>query len=138
MANVPQDFFFQRRGSNQPSFVRAAEKPRLFSPMRTAGPAARTALAFSELCTHALDMLFSCFGLFHGDGPADPFITRERRNVFPCGERGLVGGKGFPQIRRNLVYAAAGDCFFSRMFFRLHSTGMIAGAQTENQKSGWK
>ena len=83
-----------------------------FSPMRAAGPAARPALAFFELLAHPLDMLSSCFGLFHGDGPADPFIARERRDVFPGSERGLVGGKSFPQIRRDFVYHAAGDCFF--------------------------
>jgi hypothetical protein len=85
--------------------------------MRAAGPAARPALAFFELCTYALDMFASCFGLFYGDGPADPFIARERRDVFPCGERGLVGGKGCPQIRRDFVYDAAGDCFPGHMFF---------------------
>jgi len=86
------------------------------SPMRTAGPAARPALAFFELRTHALDMLAPCFGLFYGRGPADPFITRERGDVFPCGERGLVGDKGFPQIRREFVYHAAGDYFLRHMF----------------------
>jgi hypothetical protein len=82
------------------------------SPMRTAGPAARPALAFFKLRTNPLDMLSPCFGLFYGRGPADPFIARERRNVFPCGERGLIGRKGFPQIRRDFVHDAAGDCFF--------------------------
>ena len=100
--------------------------------MRTAGPAARPALAFSELRTHPLDMLAPGFGLFYGDGPADPFIARERRDVFPCGQSGLVGGKGFPQIRGDFVYDAAGDCFF-----RAHWSDIVAGDRAgENQKSG--
>jgi hypothetical protein len=84
--------------------------------MRTAGPAAWPALALFELCTNPLDMLFSCFVLFYGRGPANPLIARERRDVFPSGEHGFVGSKGFPQIRREFVYNATGDCFFRQMF----------------------
>jgi len=84
--------------------------------MRTAGPTARPALPFFELRAHPLDMLSPCFGLFYGDGPANPFIARKRRDVSPGSERGLVGGKGFPQIRRDFVNDAAGDCFFRHIF----------------------
>ena len=104
--------------------------------MRTAGPAARPALAFPELFTRPLDMLSSCFGLFYGDGPADPFIARERRDVFPCSERGLIGGKGFPLIRRDFVCHAAGDCFFRHAFFLAYSSDIVAEDRArENQKS---
>jgi hypothetical protein len=95
--------------------------------MRTAGPAARPALAFFELRTHPLDMLSSGFGLFYRNGPADPFITRERRDVFPCAERSLVRCKGFTQIRRDFVHDAARDCFFGHMFCLPHSSDIVVG-----------
>ena len=78
--------------------------------MRATGPAAGAALAFFELLARPLDMFSPGFVLFDGDGPADPFIARERRDVFPGGERGLVGGKGFPQIRGDFMQDTAGDC----------------------------
>ena len=107
--------------------------------MWTARPAARPALAFFELGTHPFNMLSPRFGLFYRDGPADPFIARKRRDVFPCSERGLVGGKSFPQIRRDLVYDAAGDCFFRHMFFLAHWSDIVTGLRaTENQKPGAK
>ena len=84
--------------------------------MRTAGPTARSALAFFEHVMRPLHMLSPRLGLFYGDGPADPFIPRKRRDIFPCGKRGLVGGKGIPQIRREFVYDAAGNCFFRHTF----------------------
>jgi hypothetical protein len=103
------------------SFVRVVRPPmrpgpsQSLSPMRTAGPAARPPHAFFELSTQPLHMLSPCFGLFYGDGPADPFIARERRNVFPCDKCGLIGGKGFSQIRGDFVYDAARDCSFRHM-----------------------
>ena len=94
--------------------------------MGTAGPAAWPALAFPELRAYPLNMLSPCFGLFYGDRPADPFIARERCDVFPCGKRGLVGGKGFPQIRGDFMRHAAGDCFLRHMFFLSVTFGAFA------------
>jgi len=81
--------------------------------MRAAGPTARPAHALFQLRLHALDVLLSGFRFLHRDHPADPFIARERRNVLPRGPRRRVGNKRRAQIRRELVYDAAGDRFFA-------------------------
>jgi len=114
------------------------ETQEYLSAVGTAGPAARPALAFTELLTRSLDMLSPGFGFFYGDGPADPFITRQWRDVFPGGEGSLVGGKGFSQIRGNSVYDAAGDCFLRHMFFRANPSDIVAGDWTQEKQNQGK
>ena len=56
-------------------------------------------------------MLLSGFQLLDGDHPADPFIARERRNIFPLCARGGIGDEGFSQIGREVMDHAGGELF---------------------------
>src|SRR5579862_8024956 len=60
------------------------------SAVRTARPATRPAHSFLELRAYTLNVLSSGFRFLDGDGPADPFIAREWRNILPFCPRGRV------------------------------------------------
>ena len=51
--------------------------------MDAADPATWAALTFVHFVTHNNDMFGPGGGLFYGDDPADPFIARQRSDVFP-------------------------------------------------------
>jgi hypothetical protein len=80
--------------------------------MRAAGPAARPALSLHKPRARPLDPPAPCFRLFGILDPADPLITRERRNILPRGQRSRVGRQGLAQIIWCFVYYAGGDVFF--------------------------
>ena len=80
--------------------------------MRTARPTTRPTLSFNQLRTHSLDMLFSRFRFLHRGRPANPLITRERRQVVPRITCRLAGSERFPQIGGHLMHHARGEpCF---------------------------
>ncbi len=80
--------------------------------MATARPAAGPPAAFFELRAHPFDMLPSGLIFLDGDGPADPLVARERRNILPRCQRLRVGNKCFFQIRRQFMHHAAGNLCF--------------------------
>ena len=88
-----------------------------FLAVRAAGPATRPALSFFEARAHLLHVVPSGFRLLDIGNPADPFIAREGREVFPFCQRGGVGSESVSQIHRYAVYRAGGDRF-SRHFPR--------------------
>jgi hypothetical protein len=77
--------------------------------MRTARPAARPPHPFFELRAHPFDMLLPCVIFLDGDGPADPFVARERRYVFPGRQCPRVGRERLSEIRRKVMYDSSGD-----------------------------
>src|ERR1700676_2483501 len=76
--------------------------------MRTARPAARPAHPFFELRAHPFDMLAPCLLFLDGDGPADPLVARERRDVFPGRQRLRVGRERLAEISREVMYDSSG------------------------------
>ena len=90
-------------------FLRTAH--RLILPVSTAHPATRAAHAFFKLRAYPFDMLLPRLRPFYGNGPTDPFIARERRNVFPRRQSLRVGCQGFSQICGQVVRHAAGNFF---------------------------
>lgn len=98
-------FFIQEKTPNQTecglgafSFTQNALNrgaDRLVCAMDTSDPATRSALPLFELYAHPLHMLSSRLFLFHGGGPADPFIARERSQTLPHCECRRVGSKCF-------------------------------------------
>src|ERR1700689_3927734 len=85
----------------------------------TAGPAARPAHSVFQLGTNSLDMLPARFRLLDGDGPTDPFVARERGDIFPLRPGFGIGNKSFAQIGRNAVDYAGGE--LRRHAFTIHA-----------------
>ena len=56
---------------------------KLFSAMYASGPATRPAHAFAKLFARSLNSTNSRFRLFRRYNPANKFVARKRRNVFP-------------------------------------------------------
>jgi hypothetical protein len=79
------------------------------SSMPTARPAARPPHPFFELRAHSYDMLPPCLILLDGDGPADPLVARQRRDVFPGRQCPQVGRERLSQICRKVMYRSSGD-----------------------------
>jgi hypothetical protein len=77
--------------------------------MRAAGPAARPPHPFFKLRAHPFDMLPPGLILLDGDGPAYPFVARERRNVFPSRPCFRVGRERLAEVGREVVYDSGGD-----------------------------
>src|SRR5262245_52265767 len=74
-----------------------------FSTVRTARPTTRSPLSVFEVGTAPFDPVSSCFWFFGRLDPADPFISRKRRDVLPCLQRFGVGGERLFQVRREIV-----------------------------------
>jgi len=75
----------------------------LISSMNAADPATRATHPIFKLCDCSLDMLPSFLRCLDRFNPANPFIAREWRNVFPLCQCRFVVRKGLPQIRRQFV-----------------------------------
>ena len=54
-------------------------------------------------------MLPPCLIFLDGDGPADPFVARERRYVFPGRQCLRVGRERLSEISRKVMYDSSGD-----------------------------
>jgi len=67
----------------------------LFSAVRTAWPAARSAHSFLKFRAYSLNVLSSRFRFLDGDNPADPLIAREWRNILPFCPRRRVRNENF-------------------------------------------
>jgi hypothetical protein len=65
------------------------------SAVRTAWPATRAAHSFFKLRADPLNVLPSGFRSLHGDNPADPLISRQRRNILPFCPRCRVRNEKF-------------------------------------------
>jgi hypothetical protein len=70
-------------------------------------------------------VLLSSFGFLDGNGPADPLIARERRDVLPFGVRRGIGEESFSQVGGEAVHWASGNGFFG------HGVLYIAGQSVE-------
>ena len=77
--------------------------------MQTARPAARAPHSFFELRADPFDMLPPCLILLDGDGPADPLVAGERRNVLPGRQRLRVGRERLSEIGRKVMYDSSRD-----------------------------
>ncbi len=115
--------------------------------MRAAGPATRPPHAFFELGAHPFDMLPPCLGFFDGDGPADPLVAREGRDVFPSRQRPRVGSERLSKIGRKVMDDSSGDSNSCHRFSRRlkdqnlireynPDIGAIAGDDAENAGGG--
>jgi hypothetical protein len=93
----------------------------LVIPVDAAHPAAWAAFAFVHFVFHHYDMFGSSLGLGAGDGPADPLIPRQRRDVFPYGQHLFVGQNSLPHILRKFVHGAIGKCFRKHTFILAQS-----------------
>ena len=71
--------------------------------MRTAGPAARSALSFGEFCPDPLNVVRAGALLLDRYRPADPLIPRQRGETVPRVQDRLIGGECLPKIVRHVV-----------------------------------
>lgn len=51
--------------------------------MRTSSPTTRTALPFQKIFAHDSHSAIACFKFLCRSNPTNPFVTRERSEVFP-------------------------------------------------------
>ena len=63
----------------------------------------------------ARDFAVSCFLLLGGFDPADPFVTRERREIDPSCERVGVTDQKFAQVFRQLMHDACRNGFLHQL-----------------------
>ena len=80
-----------------------ASRKRSFLAMRTPSPAARPAHPFRKLRKRLLYADASRLGLLTGCDPADPFASRERRDVVPGRFRFRLRGERLAKISRQRV-----------------------------------
>jgi len=92
--------------------VQASQSPNRYeragiSAVRAARPTTGPALSIEKLRTRALYPGSSGLRFFCGFDPADPFISSERRDVFPRAKRAGFALKGQSQILWKIMYDAA-------------------------------
>jgi hypothetical protein len=95
--------------------------------MDTPRPATWSSLTVHNLFAEALDVILSRLFLLHGDGPADPFVPCERREVIPRLTYLFGRQQGFPHVRRDCMNDTGGETI-------CHSI-MIANFEVEDMKS---
>jgi len=71
--------------------------------MRTAGPTTGAAFAGLEILDRALNSATARGFLFCRNDPTNPFIPRQRRQIFPGCLRRRVRGQRFGQVSRNFM-----------------------------------
>ena len=81
--------------------------------MRTARPTTWSPLSVSEAGTAPFDPASSCLSFFGRRDPANPFITREGRNVHPRLQRFCVGSQRLFQVSGQVMDHTAQDLFFA-------------------------
>ena len=79
------------------------------SSMRTTRPAARPPHPFFQFRAYPFDMLAPCLVFLHRDGPTDPLVAREWREVFPSRQCLRVGREGVSEISWKVVHDSLGD-----------------------------
>lgn len=82
------------------------------SAVRAAGPATRTALAISQVCASPVDALAPGLLLLGGFDPADPFVSRQRRDRLPGGKGCIVGLERGSDIVGKMMDDSAWNEFF--------------------------
>ena len=83
----------------------------LFSAVRTAWPAARSAHSFLKFRAYPLDVLPSSFCFLDRDNPANPLIACQWRNILPFCPCHRVRNENLSQIRWYAVYRARRERF---------------------------
>ena len=99
----------------------------LISSMNAAYPAARSPHTVDQFRDHSSHMFFSSGFLFNRNGPADPFVSCQWGNIFPCRKCFRRSRKCFLQIIRKLMYS-------SRRYF--HTERGVIDSQF-NQTIAW-
>jgi hypothetical protein len=77
--------------------------------MNATHPAAGTAFAAFEVRDAPLDMLLPDLGSLDRFNPANPFVARQGRDVFPLRQTRFVSAKGLLQVGRQFVNHALGN-----------------------------
>ena len=98
--------------------------------MNTTRPAAGAAHPAFELRESLLDANSPRFRFFAGDDPANPFIAREWRNIFPYRFRRRRLNQGLLPIIRHRMYCATGKLILGHMMILSNPQGQngILGA----------
>ena len=81
--------------------------------MRTSRPAARTTLPVPQIRTTPIEALAPGLELLCGFDPADPFITRQRRNIVPGRQRLRINPEERFQIRGEVMNDPASDALLA-------------------------
>lgn len=86
---------------------------RLVGTMNAPYPTTRAALPRPKFHHHSFDVVFSCFRSLNRNGPTDPFIASQGRNVLP-GKKCFFGRqKCFSHIVRQCMSCTAGNSLFN-------------------------
>ena len=80
--------------------------------MRAPYPTARPTHTILELRDNSSNVVFSGFGLLHKGYPANPLITRQRREIFPQLQRRLVCHQGLLKVWWHSVCYSAGNLLY--------------------------
>ena len=78
-------------------------------------PATRPALSFYQFFTRPFNVAFSCFGFLNWLNQANPFVSRQWRNIFPYCLRLWGSSKNFSQIRWQCMHRTSRN-FFGHYF----------------------
>jgi hypothetical protein len=71
--------------------------------MRAAGPTTGAAFAGLEILNRALNSAIARRFLFCRNDPTDPFVPRERRQIFPGCLRRRIRGERLGQVSRSFM-----------------------------------
>jgi hypothetical protein len=89
---------------------------RFVCSMNAPNPAAWPPHATFHFRERFFDTNSARFGLFAGNNPTDPFVTRERCDVLPQCECFRRRGNSLPKIFRKLMYSSARKSTFTHTF----------------------
>jgi hypothetical protein len=100
------------------SFLEPLFRP--WSAMRAAGPTTGAAFTLPKVLNRALDSAAARCFLLGRDDPTNPFIARQRRQIFPSRLRGCFRAQCHAQVRRGFVHGTwlARFAFVRHLLFR--------------------
>jgi hypothetical protein len=102
------------RASERFAQERSVTNEKLILPVWTARPTTRTAFAGPQVCPDTFDVLLPGLRFLHRLHPADPFVARERSDVFPLRKGGRVVAQFFSEICRKRMHGAGRDSLAAR------------------------
>jgi hypothetical protein len=79
--------------------------------MRTTGPTAGSAFAVRQIFMRLLNTLCPRFIFFRGFDLADPFVARQRRDIFPYRQGFGMSDERLFEIRGQFMHDAGGNLF---------------------------
>src|SRR5215211_5154157 len=102
--------------------------------MRASRPTTRTALPIPQVRATPLDPFAPCLVLFCGLDPADPFVSRQRSNIFPGYPCFWIELQRVFQVAWKIMDGTAGDvCLVSHQQHRTLSLGRADSAFVRTQ-----